>query len=426
MLKSCHSRNSSFSKRVVYVPSVCEFLLLLCILYYYSVNASFYAIDTSYFVLRPGSKGSKEVSVTFKEVVPGKYNVEVVKSDWCWEKQSVSAEINTKNVQVTLSQSGYQLTVASSHATSLQYKVLGDSKDATETIEVKQGTTKSCLTSSGIHVFTASSCHQFSEQSYTWNTAEPSFLSLTATHHTVAASIHSSEPGSFKLQIKHQDGSSSTVDPIVKSPAKNEYSFEFLAKEHEEILLTPSSSDNKFQYQPTSDSQTIGTDCMSTVVTFEAVKALFIYGEISPAVAGVEILVESGEEQHKFTTGEDGTYTAGPLDSAKDYSITASKVGYTLKALDTKKGNFEAFKLAEVLVGIVGEDGVPLPGVVVSMSGGKSYRQNSMTGEDGSFSFHTLLPGEYFLRFAMKEYNFEPPNKMVTVEQGATINIRVK
>ena len=102
-------------------------------------------------------------------------------------------------------------------------------------------------------------------------------------------------------------------------------------------------------------------------------------------------------------------------------------VTVVLVTLALVSGNFEAFKLAEVVVTILAEDTKePLSGVVVSMSGGKSYRQNSLSGADGVISFHSLLPGEYFLRCAMKEYNFQPPNKMVKVEQGDTTNIAVR
>ena len=382
-----------------------------------------------------GNTGSKQVTATFKEVVPGKYQVSAVKSGWCWSQESISADVNTKNVQVSLTQSGYLLTVTSSHATTLEYSVNSSeqaAKPTTGSIEVRQGTTKTCLATSGVHVFTARSCHQFTEQSYSFDTAKPSLVSLTATHHTVEATIRSSQTGAFKLHVQHQDGSSSVVDPVDASPAQKEYMFKFFAQAHEDIVLTPSSSDNLFQYEPTSHVQTIVADCMNSVVTFSAVKALFIHGKVSPGVADVKISVQAinpgkEEEVHVFLTDKDGSYTAGPLDNSLEYTISASKQGYTLRPVDNKQGYFESFKLAEVVVDISDiEDSKKLPGVVVSMSGGKSYRQNSMTGDDGTFSFHSLLPGEYFLRFAMKEYNFEPQSKMMNVEQGATINLKIK
>lgn len=59
------------------------------------------------------------------------------------------------------------------------------------------------------------------------------------------------------------------------------------------------------------------------------------------------------------------------------------------------------------------------------MSGGQSYRKNSITGEDGKFIFNSLSPGEYYLRPMMKEYRFDPPSKMINVVEGATVNVNL-
>lgn len=366
------------------------------------------------------SKGAKKASATFKEIIPGQYQVVPQKEDWCWAQKSVPAEVNTQNVEVGLVQAGYLLAVTASHEATLAYTVQGT--NTIGTVAVQKGTTKTCLSAPGVYTFTPESCHQFSTPSYQWNTAEPTLVSLVATHHTVTAAIHSSEEGAFKMQVTHEDGTTSQLEPS-KASGKA-YEFQFLAKENEEIVLTPKSSDNLFQYQPTSFTMMVPMDCVSNVITFKAEKALFINGKVTPAVADIEITVESGEEKHLFTTDKTGSYKAGPLDNSLKYQISASLRGYMVNPLDDK-GNFEAFKLAEVIVEIVDEEKKPLSGVVVSMSGGKSYRQNSLTGDDGKILFHSLLPGEYFLRSAMKEYNFQPPTKMFTVEQGASIIIKV-
>lgn len=59
------------------------------------------------------------------------------------------------------------------------------------------------------------------------------------------------------------------------------------------------------------------------------------------------------------------------------------------------------------------------------MSGGQSYRKNSITGEDGKFIFNSLSPGEYYLRPMMKEYRFDPPSKMINVVEGATVKVNL-
>uniref|UniRef100_A0A2P2I1N0 Nodal modulator 3-like n=1 Tax=Hirondellea gigas TaxID=1518452 RepID=A0A2P2I1N0_9CRUS len=369
-----------------------------------------------------GGNKLKTAIATWKEVVPGKYQVQLQKEDWCWSQNSIQIEVNTENVEVSFFQSGYLLTLTSSHEITLPYSVQG-SKSSSGTVEVQKGTTKTCLSIPGVYTFTPDSCHKFSSSSYKWESAEPSLVSLVATHHTVTASVQASQPGDFKLLVAHQDESSTVLKPKQSYP-NNVYLFELLVKEKEQITFTPQSADNLFQYQPTSFPLTVESNCMSDVVLFKAEKALFIDGKVTPAVAGVEITVEAEDQRHVFVTDKDGKYKAGPLDNSLDYTIKASLTGYTLKEIDTD-GNFEALKLAEVIVDIQDEDEKSLSSVVVSMSGGKSYRQNSLTRDDGVISFNSLLPGEYFLRFAMKEYNFQPATKMVTVEQGATIKINV-
>ncbi|MCL4120383.1 UNVERIFIED_CONTAM: hypothetical protein GTU68_024146, partial [Idotea baltica] len=81
--------------------------------------------------------------------------------------------------------------------------------------------------------------------------------------------------------------------------------------------------------------------------------------------------------------------------------------------------------MAEILVRLSDESGGALEGVLVSTSGGKNYRQNSLTEADGTFAFQSLMPGDYFLRPMMKEYTFEPPSKMVQVEGGATVHVQI-
>ena len=91
-----------------------------------------------------------------------------------------------------------------------------------------------------------------------------------------------------------------------------------------------------------------------------------------------------------------------------------------LSPIDGQPGSFTAKKLASVLVRLVDEQGAPLPGVLVSLSGGENnYRTNEQTGPNGSLSFLGLSPGEYFVKPVLKEYEFEPRSKLITVKEGA-------
>ena len=91
-----------------------------------------------------------------------------------------------------------------------------------------------------------------------------------------------------------------------------------------------------------------------------------------------------------------------------------------LYPIDGQPGSFTAKKLASVLVRLVDEQGAPLPGVLVSVSGGENnYRTNEQTGPNRSLSFLGLSPGEYFVKPVLKDYEFEPRSKLITVKEGA-------
>lgn len=123
-----------------------------------------------------------------------------------------------------------------------------------------------------------------------------------------------------------------------------------------------------------------------------------------------------------------GRYRVGPLPTpgpSTVYTVTAQREGY-LVSQQGEKGSFELRKLAEVVVRVLDvADSSALPGVLLSLSGG-DYRRNSQAGQDGTLTFHSLWPGDYFLRPKLKEYRFEPQSKMISVAEGATVKVDVR
>ena len=75
--------------------------------------------------------------------------------------------------------------------------------------------------------------------------------------------------------------------------------------------------------------------------------------------------------------------------------MEAEKEGYVLTKVDGKPGHFEARKLAELRLRVTDEAGKPLPGVLLSVSGGKDYRRNSLTGQSGDRNSLTGQLGDY-------------------------------
>ncbi|MCL4120382.1 UNVERIFIED_CONTAM: hypothetical protein GTU68_024145, partial [Idotea baltica] len=154
--------------------------------------------------LRPskGSSGSPRTTTCnngrflFMEVVPGEYLLSVDKEEWCWREQTVLVAVNAKNVSARFEQTGFRLTLNTSHRTTLSYVT---NKGHTGKLDVAEGTSRECVSAPGTYVFTPTGCHKFGVAPLTWDTSSPQLLSLTASHHLVTGTLLSSEPGPFSV-----------------------------------------------------------------------------------------------------------------------------------------------------------------------------------------------------------------------------------
>ncbi|KAM6942338.1 BOS complex subunit NOMO3-like [Lycodopsis pacificus] len=98
--------------------------------------------------------------------------------------------------------------------------------------------------------------------------------------------------------------------------------------------------------------------------------------------------------------------------------------GFVLSPVEGTQGGFKAFALAGVTFKIKSEDGLPLSGVLLSLSGGQ-FRSNLWTQDTGLLTFNNLSPGQYYFKPMMKEFRFEPVSQMITVEEGQNLSIDI-
>ena len=61
-----------------------------------------------------------------------------------------------------------------------------------------------------------------------------------------------------------------------------------------------------------------------------------------------------------------------------------------------------------------------------SNGGSHNYRKNLVSSESGRVTFNSLSPGEYYLRPTMKEYRFDPTSMMIRVEEGKSVQAKLK
>ena len=204
------------------------------------------------------------------------------------------------------------------------------------------------------------------------------------------------------------------------------YGFTFWAYPGEELSFHPHSEE--FLFDPEVIHIFVDHTCHVDKVIFEATSGFFLRGQITPPVPGVKVEIKSpklsNQKQSFTTTDEKGTYKIGPLPPEEKYEIGAEKDGYIFEKDSSKPGNFVSKKLAAIVVHVNDGD-LELNGVVVSVSGGKSYRSNIHT-KSGSASFLSLSPGEYFVKPQMKEYEFVPKHQLITIKEGETTQVKFK
>ncbi|KAF5902948.1 nodal modulator 1-like, partial [Clarias magur] len=413
------------------------------------------------------SSSSEVLSFSFSKVLPGKYKVSIAHEEWCWKHKSVEVEVLDFDVEgVEFRQTGYMLRCSLSHAITLEFFQDGSTPENVGVYNLSKGVNRFCLSKPGVYKVTPRSCHQFEQDYYTYSTSAPSTLTLTAVRHhmtglittdkmldvtvTIKSSIESepalvlgplrsAEEQRYEQQLleiaarkkeREERGGEDMRPPVIEKPEELRepfhYEFSYWARAGEKITVTPSSKELLF-YPPEVEATITGESCPGQMVEIMGRAGLFLQGQVMPELEGVEITIrKSGATEPLITVLTDisGSYSVGPLHSDLQYDISASKEGFVLTPVEGKSEDFKAFALAGVTFEIKAEDGLPLSGVLLSLSGG-NFRSNLLTQDTGRLTFNNLSPGQYYFKPMMKEFRFEPSAQMITVEEGQSLRIPI-
>ncbi|XP_026560040.1 nodal modulator 3-like [Pseudonaja textilis] len=427
-------------------------------------------------ILRPGEKRSLQLTAkstslafTFENVLPGKYKMSIIQEDWCWKNKSLEIEVVEEDVSgIEFRQTGYMLRCSLSHAITLEFYQDGNGPENVGVYNLSKGVNRFCLSKPGVYEVTPRSCHRFEHEYYTYDTSAPSILTLTAIRHHVLGTITTdklmdvmvtirssidSEPdlvlGPLKsqqelrqeqqraeIEARRQEREKKGPDEEGSKPPVQEvveellgpfyYDFSYWARSGEKITVTPSSKELLF-YPPSIETVVSGESCPGKLIEIYGKAGLFLEGQIHPELEGVEIIIsEKGAPSPLITvfTDDKGSYSVGPLHSDLEYTVTAQKEGFVLSGVEETIGDFKAFALAGVTFEIKSEDGHPLAGVLLSLSGG-TFRSNLLTQDNGMLTFANLSPGQYYFKPMMKEFRFEPSSQMIEVQEGQNLKIAI-
>ena len=376
----------------------------------------------------------------FKDLLPGSYQLSLSKksNELCWQKDMHSFEITDHDIEhLDFVQEGFLMSITFSHSISLKIKSPSGQIDHLK-VEKNVAVNK-CLGESGIYHLTPIGCHQFSETNneviiFDTNKDSGKLISKTAVKHALNAKvITNSNVTDIEVMLKSKLSGKEEIlerinlfeSKVIEDKNLFEYKLSVFVKPFVSIYLEPISS--QLLFKPSSFEVKVEDDCLEDAITFHGKKGLFINGSITPKLENVLIKVLSNDVEI-FTTKSDafGNFVAGPFDNDIQLEIKPEKDDYIFKQIDGKFANFEASKLAKIVVRIKNNKGEPLSDVLISLSGGsENYRKNVITPQGGQVIFNGLHSGEYFIRIMMKEYEFDPATKMIQVNDGQAIELNI-
>eukprot|EP01127_Copromyxa_protea_P023042 TRINITY_DN8529_c0_g1_i1.p1 TRINITY_DN8529_c0_g1~~TRINITY_DN8529_c0_g1_i1.p1 ORF type:complete len:996 (-),score=239.24 TRINITY_DN8529_c0_g1_i1:43-3030(-) len=381
---------------------------------------------------------STEGHFVFKDVLPGKYEVTIHQSNWCWDKESQIVEVNTKDHSgASFVQTGYLINVRSSHDFSLKFQTpTGETSEKALT----RGKNEFCVPVPGKYKFTPESCYQFSEPEFIYDTSAPEVLELNAEKFKIEGEIDvvgASKDTIIKVAITdlNSNGEKTEVPAITKDGKT--YTYTVWAKLGDKLSLAPTTSESLFFYPRVSVIHLDQNACPTPLAVVKGRPGLSLSGKVTPAVAGVSVSVFSEEEYDTnddakpivvLETNEKGTYETGPLYDDDRYVIIASHPAYSVKREKGSQTNFKLLKMASLRVYIKDDAGSVVSGVLLSLTSGEGYINNNNTNSEGYKDFTSLFPGEYYLKPVLKEYLFEPSSLAITLNEGEerTINFHAK
>lgn len=364
----------------------------------------------------------------FANVLPGSYEVSVPKGKLCWQSNTIKFNVKTSQETVpTLVQSGYVVSIVSSHAVTMNYHQKDVEGAKSEEMLLTSGMNTFCVQKAGSYEIELSGCHKYgADVPKAFTTSDPAPVSLTALSHRHTVKILAEEKYTYKTKVTSKSGTETIefISSEQRAEGAHVYRYDFFLEQGERITLDPVS--DIMLFTPTTLEVTGGSDCVDVPTKIVARKGLLIDGKTTPPIkdAKITLLFPNNVELSSLVTltNEKGEFRFGPIDSSLSVELSAEKESYVFSAFDKATNSFKGHKLCEIIVTVKDDAGNRLPGVLLSLSGAESYRKNLVTGEDGTIKFHSLSPSEYYLRAMMKEYDFKPNSKLIQVKDGATVN----
>ncbi|XP_063692288.1 BOS complex subunit NOMO3-like isoform X2 [Bolinopsis microptera] len=365
-------------------------------------------------------------------LLPGEYKVTIEYPAWCWKETEQTVTVEDVLETPSFEQSGYIMKLEVSHAAQLNFSVVQDNEHTDfGTFSLEKGTNRFCLKKPGVYNLVPYACHKFESSSYQFNTAESNELILTATQHLVTGTMKLKHTaGQVQVILTNIDTHDKiTLEAVASGEPDDEgdtlFTYQTWSPPNQHYLVKPTSENLLFT--PVSQTTVVwDITCPTVIPGFSGQPGTFVSGKVTPAVRGVLITLTSPDSADlKLTqiTDDNGVYSIGPLHNNLHYQVSAEKQDYDIIKSEEGGHDFVAIKLSKLTVSINIGEGV-LPGVLVSVSSTKGYRNNVLL-EDAPLVLSGLVPGDYYIRPIMKEYQFTPSSKMLTITEGLEVDVKL-
>ncbi|EDW02305.1 GH19965 [Drosophila grimshawi] len=374
----------------------------------------------------------------FKDVLPGPYEITIPQANLCYESTRVFLNVAAAEEKAPpFVHKGYEVSIISSHRALMRYvhyTGASEPKAPIETLKILSGVNTFCVSKYGSYDFKLEGCHLYDDSLPSkFITPEPDQLQtliVNAIAHKMGVRVLSTEPNadSIRLAIESDALGKQIITPTAEShkvDGKYAYRYETYLKPDEVLTVKPMS--DVLLFAPKYQDVVGGSDCVDIAYNFVGTRGLILRGKVVPPIKDAKITLSFPEqpdhEPIEAFTSVTGEFKFAPIDEALKFELSAEKESYVFSAYNRQSNSFSAHKLCEIEVTVQDEAGQPLSGVLLSLSGGESYRKNLVTGDNGAINFHSLSPSQYFLRPMMKEYKFEPNSKMIDIKDGETIQV---
>lgn len=284
---------------------------------------------------------AKNGKYTFTNVLPGTYQVSVLKPELCWESNSFQFVVKSSEEHLPLfRQTGYSVTIIASHSSHMTYKYR-PADPATpqleEHLELTPGVNSLCVPKYGTYDVKYAGCHTFdSNTANSFSTSSLVPLTVNADKHKQGVRILSEVSNTYSAVIE-KDGEK--VDEIRLKEESHKvdgyfsYRHDFYLRQGEKIKVIPASGSMLFK--PDAKEIVGSNDCTEVAFNFIATKGLVLHGKTTPAIEDAKIVLSFPKNPEmvplEAVSDKKGEFKFGPIDSTIDIELTASKVSYRVK-----------------------------------------------------------------------------------------------